>query len=87
MSGHYRITCYSTEVSSFFNTILEYIDDVFWHWNEFKNSEMVEIVPLCLQLFKTNHFHFLIIEEYEKMEKKLSRCLEVMVKIGDNSDE
>jgi hypothetical protein len=60
MSGHYRVACYSTEVLLFFNTILEYIDEVFWHWNEFKNSGMVEIELLHLQLFMTKHFQILV---------------------------
>jgi hypothetical protein len=39
----------------------------------------MEIVLLHLQLLTTNHFHFLIIEEYEKMDKKnSSRHLEMM---------
>jgi hypothetical protein len=49
-------------VSLFFNTIPEHTDEVFLHWKEFKNSGMVEMVPLHLQLLTTNHFHFLIIE-------------------------
>jgi len=48
---------------------------------------MVEIVLLHLQVFTTNHFHFLIIEEYDKLRNKLSRRLEVMFKIDATSDE
>jgi hypothetical protein len=47
---------------------------------------MVEIVLLHLQLFTTNHFHFLI-EEYENMGEKSSRRLEVIFEIDDTSDE
>jgi len=49
---------------------------------------MVEIVLLHLRLITTNHFHFLIIEEYENIgEKNNPDAWKVMFKIDDNSDQ
>jgi hypothetical protein len=53
---------YSTEVSSFFNTIPENTEAFFPSWQEFKNSVAVEIGLLHSQPFTNSHLHSITVE-------------------------